>query len=244
MSQPDDLLKDQRLLAELEDILSNIPPRETIRHELDENFAWLGRAAAVMEQWRSTEFLTFPMAVNRFHSRDANTSRTGLREIMVALNKARSDLRLRTDGPVNVVISQGRVFEYFEEVRRIVEGAVQDVFFIDPYLDADFVGRYLVHIRAGTAIRLLIGNDPLKLSKLLPAVELFAKQSGQTVNVRSTAGLHDRYLFIDQTDCYHSGASFKDGAKKAGTVISQITDAFQPMWQTYDAMWVSAKVER
>jgi len=145
---------------------------------------------------------------------------------------------------VNVAVGHGRVFEYFDQVRKIIELAAQEVFFIDPYLDADFVSRYLPMVRNGTSIRLLMGNDPAKLNKLLPAVDLFAQETGQSVGVRSAAGLHDRYVFIDRTDCYHSGASFKDGGRKAGTVISQIVDAFQTMRETYEKLWAGAKVER
>jgi hypothetical protein len=73
----------------------------------------------------------------------------------------------------------------------------------------------------------------------LPAVDLLAKQLGNLINVRSTA-----YLFIDKRECYLSGASFKDGAKKAGTVISQMLDAFNPMWDMYNGIWQVAHVEK
>ena len=150
---------------------------------------------------------------------------------------------MRTIGPVNLAIGPGRVFEYFDELRKILELASQDVFFVDPYLNAEFVSRYLTIIRNGVNIRLLTKSDQRQTTALRPAVELFARENNQTVQVRTTEGLHDRYLFIDQTSCFHSGSSFKDGAKKAGTIISQITDGFQPMWKTYDDLWSAAKIE-
>jgi hypothetical protein len=36
----------------------------------------------------------------------------------------------------------------------------------------------------------------------------------------------------------------KDGAKNAPAVLTKIADAFKAMWDTYDALWRSAKVER
>jgi hypothetical protein len=66
----------------------------------------------------------------------------------------------------------------------------------------------------------------------------------RAVKVRSSAGLHDRFLFIDRTSCYLSGTSFKDGTKNAGTVITQVTDAFKAMWDTYDTLWAAAAKER
>lgn len=135
------------------------------------------------------------------------------------------------------------MFDYFEEIRQIIELSNEEVLFVDPYLDAEFVRSYLPHVRSEAAIRLLT-SDKGKLTRLLPAVELFGQQSGHVVSVRSTNGLHDRYMFIDKRACYRSGASFKDGAKHAPTTLTQITDAFDAVWQTYDQVWGAAKVER
>ncbi len=51
-------------------------------------------------------------------------------------------------------------------------------------------------------------------------------------------------MFVDKSACYLSGASFKDGAKKAPAAFTQITDAFSAMLSTYEALWLTAKVER
>jgi len=63
------------------------------------------------------------------------------------------------------------------------------------------------------------------------------------VEVRSAEGFHDRYIFIDHGDCYQSGASFKDGAKKSPTTLTQITDAFSAMQGTYEEIWNNANTE-
>ena len=79
-----------------------------------------------------------------------------------------------TLGRGSVVVAEGRVFEYFDELRKVIETARDDVFFIDPYLDADFVSRYLPYVAEGVSIRLLGG--PKKRATLLPAVDSFAQQ--------------------------------------------------------------------
>lgn len=140
-----------------------------------------------------------------------------------------------------MAVSKGLVFDYFDEIRKIVETAKQDLLFVDPYLDAEFVSRYLGHVSVGVTTRLLARE---KLATLLPAVDLFAKQSKAAIEVRSAPNFHDRYVFVDRTACYQSGASFKDGAKSAPTTLTQITDAFTAMLQTYEAIWSGAKVER
>jgi hypothetical protein len=227
-------LTDEQLLAEVEDILRSMPPRETLRHSTDENFAWLGRASALAESWNMPKTIFMRSAVDQFNGQGARDAQEGLRKILTLLHEARHDLRMKTIGPVNAAIGRGNVFDYFDEVRKIIAPATQDVFFVDPYLDAEFVARYLPHVRVGTAVRLLSRE---RLGALLPAADTFSRQNGITVSIRSAPGFHDRYVFVDRAACYQSGASFKDGAKAAPTTLTQITDAFPVVLRTYEDLW-------
>lgn len=231
----------EELLGEVEDILRTMPPRETLRHSNDENFAWLGRAAALIENWSLPKSIPFNAALNEFHGQSARDAQEGFRKIITLLHQARQDLRMKTVGPVNAALGHGQVFDYFDEVRKIIEPANQDLLFIDPYLDAEFVARYLPHVKKGTTVRLL-GRE--RIATLLPAVDQFSKQAGVAVAVRSAAGFHDRYVIVDGSACYQSGASFKDGAKSAPTTLTQITDAFGVVKKTYEDIWAAGKVER
>lgn len=159
----------------------------------------------------------------------------------ILLHQARHDLRMKTIGPLSTAIGHGLIFDYFDEVRKFIEPARKDLFFIDPYLDAEFVSRYLPHVAPGVLIRLLARE---RIATLLPAAETFTKQSNANVQIRSASKFHDRYVLVDNQVCYQSGASFKDGAKSAPTTLTQITDAFEAVTQTYEALWKSAKVER
>ena len=176
-----------------------------------------------------------------FSARHVWESAPGFTKLLTLLHQAQSDLRLETLGPANVAIAQRMPFQYFDEIRRIIELARQDLLFVDPYLDAEFVSRYLPHVTAGVTVRLLARE---KMATLLPAVDAFIQRAGATVEVRSTPHFHDRYVFVDKVSCYQSGASFKDGAKSAPTTLTQITDAFDPVLKTYEDKWSGAKVER
>ena len=234
-------LTDEQLLAEVEDILRTMPPRGTLRHPTDENFAWLGRVGALIEAWNLSKVLYLRPAMDQFNGQDVQISHEGFRKIMTLLHEARHNLRMRTVGPLTAAIGRGSVFDYFDEVRKILEPATRDVLFVDPYLDAEFVSRYLPHIRRGTVVRLLARE---RLATLLPAADAFSRQSGVTVEIRSAPGFHDRYVFVDGAACYQSGASFKDGAKASPTTLTQITDAFPVVLKTYEDLWTTGKVER
>jgi hypothetical protein len=60
------------------------------------------------------------------------------------LHQARADLRMDV-GPLSVVIDKGQVFDYFDELRKVIQPARSELFFVDPYLDAEFVPRYQTH---------------------------------------------------------------------------------------------------
>ena len=232
---------DESLLAEIEDLLRTAPPRATIRHETDENFSWLGRVSAVIENWNQMKSPALNLALTNMNNINARHASGGYRQLMTLLQQARNDLRMKSIGPVNVAIGAGGVFDYFDEIRKVIESAKTDVYFIDPYLDAEFVSRYLAHVPDGTAIRLLARE---KLKTLVPAVDTFVQQHNTNISVKSSTDFHDRYVIIDNSECYQSGASFKDGAKKSPTTLTQITDAFQAIRDTYEDLWANGNVER
>jgi len=230
----------EQLLAEIEDLLRTMPPKETLGEDTDQNLSWLGRAAAVVEQWDAWKTPFFAAHLRALHG--PNFVDTGAsKELLTMLHQARHALRMQTIGPLSTAFQGGMVFDYFDEVRGVIEEAREDLFFVDAYLDAEFVSRYLPHVASGVIIRLLARE---RLPSLLPSVDAFARQAGSTIKVRSAPGFHDRYVFVDQKGCYQSGASFKDGAKAAPTILTQITDAFPAVLQTYEALWNQAKVER
>lgn len=234
-------MTNEQLLVEVEDLLRTMPPRARIRHQNEENLSWFGRAFAVVGQWKS-ELSSLMLAYEaRIHGTAASDAEVALSGMLTLLHQARHDLRMQTQGPTNVAVARGMVFDYFDEIRKMIELSKQEPFFIDPYLDSEFVSRYLPQVPAGVTTRLLARE---KLSTLLPAVDAFVKQHKAKVEVRSAPHFHDRYLIVDRTDCYQSGASFKDGGRTSPTTLTQITDAFAAMLATYEDLWKQARIER
>jgi len=231
-------LTKEQLLAEVEDIIRTMPHPLNSQNPL--SAIWVGRVAAAIERWDRMKGPSAHLFIKSIFSGDPHQVAPGRAMLIALVHQAQSDLRMETVGPVNVSVSHKMVFEYFDEIRKIIELAQQDLLFVDPYLDAEFVSRYLPIASAGVRIRLLASE---KLGTLIPAVQAWTLQSGKKVEIRSAPGFHDRYVFVDKVSCYQSGASFKDGAKKAPTSLTQITDAFAAMLKTYEDIWAKAKVE-
>lgn len=235
-------LPPEQLLHEIQEVIHTMPDSRGFSENPEKCVVWLGRASAVISSWDPARaILHFESEVRQYSSLHANRQIVNFDpfryKLLTMLHQAESDLRLQTTGPLSVGVGTGRVFEYFDEVRKLIQSARLDVLFVDPYLDAEFASRFLPLVPTGTSIRLL-GKE--RIASLKPAALAFASQYGHIVEVRSGSNFHDRYLFVDGQACYQSGASFKDGAKKAPTVLTQITDAFPAMRQTYEQLWQQA----
>jgi hypothetical protein len=236
-------LLDAQILSELDDLLRTMPPRATLRHPTEENFAWFGRARSIVTAWNGTPSLSFGLHVDTFVSAiNAQLAEQAFAKLMTILQEARWDLRMKTTGPLSVAVNRGQPFDYFDEVRKIIAAAQSDILFVDPYLDADFVPRYLPHVRSGVAIRLLTSRN---LAALVPSVDQFVQQHRISVEVRKPTGRpHDRYVFVDRAHCYLSSASFQDGGRQSPAILQQVTDTFAEMSLIYETEWTSATVVR
>jgi hypothetical protein len=227
----------EMILAEVEDLIRTAPA--SMNPETAENQAWIGRLMAALGKWDPIKSVSVDTLINHLNF-DLDRP-LAAKKLTVLLHAARASLRMDTGTPLSVAVGTGDVFEYFDVTRKVIEAARKDILFIDPYLDAEFVSRYLPHVAQGVLVRLLASR---KLATLLSAAEQFSRQHGITIAVRSASGIHDRYVLVDGANCYQSGASFKDGAKKAPTTFTEITDAFAPVRDMYESMWAQAKVER
>jgi hypothetical protein len=235
--------RDAELLAEIEQLI-RATPQTAVTQRTPENLEWLGRAQATMDRWNVGNGAIFRLTASHFQSGGEVAASLALgnwAKLLTMLYEARSEIRSRIAPPVAEVIGQGERFEYFDEVRKLIELAQSDLPFVDPYIDAEFVSRYLPLVRDNVRVRLLTYKN---VKSALAAVEVFAEQHGLAVSVRSDSKLHDRFVFIDGRECYFSGGSFKDGARRSNVILMQITDAFGAVKQVYDEAWNAATVER
>lgn len=229
----------EQLLIEAEDVIRSMPGPRDFAVNPHKVIPWMGRASAVMRAWDSgVSILHFEPLIQNYSCLSAGNQSYNFgptrQSLLVLLHQAQNTLRLQSLGPLSIGIGTGLVFEYFDEVRKLIESAKNDLLFVDPYIDAEFVSRCLPHVADGVAARILARE---RIVTLKPAIAAFTAQTGRSVSIRTAPGFHDRYLFVDGLACYQSGASFKDGAKKAPTTLTQITDAFQAVQSTYEQIW-------
>lgn len=226
----------QHLLAEIDDLIRTLPSdHDFINVDVS---AWSGRAQAVMARWDSVQAAAFDAAIRGLGSGTWVLQRPALKTVPSLLHRARFDLLLRTGGAGTKVIEKGEVFDYFDEVRKVVQQARSTLFFVDPYLNEDFVSRYMPFVAKDVKVRLL-GRENIRT--LRPAAEMVSAQHGIGVEVRSGSGFHDRFVFVDNSECYQSGASFHQGGRTTPTTLTPIVDAATALLQVYEGVWANSK---
>lgn len=227
-------------LAEVDTLLRTMPATVTFEKPGLEHYAWLGRASALVHRWDPIKGVArFDNSVKQLGSGSYLQYPQGVQGVLTMLHQLRQEAILRNPTPQSISIASGSVFDYFDEIRKAVELAKSDILFVDPYLDAEFLSRYMPAVAQGVFVRLLSRE---RIGSLVPAATLYRQQTNITIAVRSAPSFHDRYLFIDKVVCYQSGSSFKDGAKKAPTTLTQITDAFEAVQATYESLWAGGTI--
>jgi hypothetical protein len=110
----------------------------------------------------------------------------------------------------------------YVEIRRIFQTAAQSISIVDPYMDQTMLTLFTTSLRPQMTIRLLTSKLPNDF--VLEAKKWREQHLEVTLEVRTTKAFHDRFVVIDEGECWHIGCSIKDAGNKA-FMLSKIEDA-------------------
>ncbi len=153
-------------------------------------------------------------------ARIAETERLQLEERTARLadqrrNEERFDIIFKAmdgnDFPPQKVFYDGQVYDAFEQMKKFVRMAKNELIIIDPYFD-DCVLPLVAQKRQGVSV-LVVKNSR---NRLLHAVDVarFNAQYGNSLVVKVSDKFHDRFLVIDRLTLIHVGASLNHLGKK------------------------------
>ena len=113
--------------------------------------------------------------------------------------------------PPQKVFFDGQVYDAFEQMKKFVRMAKNELIVIDPYF-ADCVLPLVAQKRTGVQV-VVVKNSR---SKLLHDVDVaqFNAQYNNSLEVKVSDNFHDRFLIIDKTTLIHVGASLNHLGKK------------------------------
>ena len=115
----------------------------------------------------------------------------------------------KMDIPKSKLFFDGEWFDAYEFIVDIIKRAKQSIVLIDPYID-DKALSYLSHKNEDVSVTLVYGNKA-KLDQ--EQIDRFTSQYGE-LKVKTNNDIHDRFLIIDNQDCYSLGTSLNHAGKR------------------------------
>ena len=120
----------------------------------------------------------------------------------------------KADLPKQAIFSAGQFYDAYEYISSIIRKANSSIVLIDPYCDAK---AFTFLKNKKESVKLTICSSHLsKLKK--EEIEKFESQYGK-INIKQLDDNHDRFLIIDNEECYQLGASLNYAGKKMFDII-------------------------
>lgn len=120
----------------------------------------------------------------------------------------------KADLPKQAIFSAGQFYDAYEYISSIIRKANSSIVLIDPYCDAK---AFTFLKNKKESVKLTICSSHLsKLEKEI--IDKFESQYGK-INLKQLDDNHDRYLIIDNEECYQLGASLNYAGKKMFDII-------------------------
>lgn len=126
----------------------------------------------------------------------------------------------------------GEEYEFYRDIKQLIQQAQHDVLIVDPYIDTDIFDVYADAVPRTASFRLLTSSVP---SNVLAVAKRYA--GGGNFQLRSSGQIHDRVVFVDNR-VWVVGQSLKDAARKKTTYIVEHDEPLMRI--IYEDIWAKA----
>lgn len=224
------------LLAELRALAHDVPDFGTYSPSSRIHLEWLGKAHALILRWEPVEAISFKITVDSLYYDLTRDIYVG--QLLAILYRAIADLEIQVPELPPQAFGPGAVYDFNKALRDLLGSATKTLLIVDPYLDDQVFDAYISTVSPQVVVRLLAREYA---SSLAPAVQKFIAQKKMTIEVRSSQGIHDRVIFIDDRSCWVLGQSIKDAAKAKPTYLAPLAhDASELKKADYERIWIAA----
>ena len=124
--------------------------------------------------------------------------------------------KLEEKEKINHIFYEGQIYDAYSLLIDIFKGAKEEIIIIDNYAD-----KSILDMITNLNVKVIIVTKKFNLLKDI-AIKKYNKQY-HNLKVIYSDKFHDRFIIIDRTDLYHSGASYKDLGNKC-FAINKIED--------------------
>jgi hypothetical protein len=159
--------------------------------------------------------------------------------MLAALRSGIEQLRWTLPAPSHVFLPAGSTHDAYVEIRKIVAQATKSIIIVDGYVDQT-LWTLLGNVTPSALVRIL--TSQMKGDFVLEAKK-FAMQHHCKIEVRTNNSYHDRFVVLDQTKCWHLGASIKDAGNKAFAMSEILSPSIvASVLQDVEATWNASMV--
>jgi hypothetical protein len=227
----------QILLAQLRSLLARAPSFENYTPSSAEHLSWLGQAHALVSRWHPTEAGAFKLSSDFLGG--SSLLRDGhVAEVLGTLHRAVADLELLVPDGTQTAFGPGAMYDFFKALNQVISSAKTSLFVIDPFMDDGIFDAYLSSVASGIRVRLLLRDYSAKVK---PAAMHFATQHHVSIEARKSTVLHDRVVFVDNSECWVLGHSIKDAARAKPTYLAPLSpDVSALKLADYENIWAAA----
>jgi hypothetical protein len=135
------------------------------------------------------------------------------------------------------VYEPGEQYDFYHDLSSLIATATQDVLIVDAYLDRQFFDLYVAQVPGNVTVRILSGRIGTNVETV---ARMYVKN--RPLELRSSADIHDRMLFIDQRG-WTSGQSTKDAARNKPTCLIELSEPLlSAARDIYNRLWAAAPV--
>ena len=149
-----------------------------------------------------------------------------------------SALRLQLpEEEIKGLYEPGEEHAFYRDLSSLIVTTTRDIFIVDAYLDEKVFNLYVDKVLGGATVRILS-------NKISANVETVAKMYAKSrpLELRSSADLHDREIFLDQRG-WVVGQSIKDAARKKPTYIIELNEPLLGAARdVHNRIWAAATV--
>ena len=137
-----------------------------------------------------------------------------------------------------IFFPRGTQHDAYVRIREIIHRAMHSVRIIDPYMDGT-IFTFLGDNADPKKIELLTGKYPADFA--LETAKFQQQHPKLQIETRRTRDFHDRFIVIDDVECWHIGCSIKDAGNKA-FMLSLLKDSRNAgsLLKTLRKTWSSA----
>ncbi len=200
---------------------------------------WLARVGALLGRLGIKQQVEFQTVMNLvfMYSHWQSSIQEIKGQVLDAIEVLRLELELDGRSEIGSAYSAGEVYKFFTDLKKIIAGAKTEVFIVDPYFNGDAFDAYLSTTPMGLSVRILADRFANDVGTY---VKKHSEQYHSSIETRKSKSIHDRVVFIDETDCWIMGGSIKDAASKPTYLIPLASPIDQDKLAIYNDMWTNA----